>query len=239
MTFDPEIRALSQRLIYGLTEPDMHEVRYVGRSASGLRRPREHVTRVGREDTYKARWIRGLLACGKMYGIRVLEECTDEAATHAAEIRWIDEAKRLGWKLTNLAEGGATGGFEHTNLELPDAEIVRRYLAGESELALAAAYDASCGAIAKRLRDAGVRRRSGSEANVLRMRRTSPEQRKQNAAAAHAAMRGKSWDANEHSCRVCGVTGHTAKSQKFHPGLFTPGPGRTWTRSAEAIRLGY
>lgn len=229
-------RRVSAYLVYGLTDPTTAAIRYIGKSSAGLERPREHVGKIGRETTHKANWIRVLLQAGAMYGIRVLEECSDFDQAAQAEIRWIAEGRRAGWPLTNLTDGGEGASCEVT--QLPNEEVVRRYQAGESEFALAAAFGTSRTVIANRLRKAGVQRRSGSEANVLRMERTDPAERKRNASAAHAATRGKPWTAAEHVCRACGVAGHTAKSQKYHPGLIAPGPGRKWTKSAEAIRLG-
>lgn len=202
----------------------------------GLERPRSHASYANREDTYKARWIRKILRSGTMYGIRVLEECSDFETVVVAEIRWIDEGRKRGWPLTNTTDGGE--GAAQEVARVPVAEIVARYALGESVLALACAFGVSRSVITSRLRKAGTVKRTGSEQNKIRMSRTPPEQRKANAAAAQAATRGKPWDPAKHSCRVCGVAGHTSKSQKFHPGLISPGPGRRWTKSAEAIRLG-
>lgn len=181
-------QTVSRFLIYALTEPDTDAVRYIGRSCTGLLRPREHSQRAGRERTHKATWIRSLVQTGTMYGVRVLEECSDVRSTIEAEIRWIAEGKRLGWALTNHTDGGE--GATCKKLDLPDGEIVRRYLDGESELALAKAYQVNRWTITRRLTEAGVDRRDGSAANINRAARLAPEQRKANATAAHNARRG-------------------------------------------------
>jgi hypothetical protein len=75
-------------------------------------------------------------------------------------------------------------------MDLPTGEIVTRYISGESELALARAYSVTRAVIARRLREAGITRRSGSEASRLRMARMTPEERKDLARAANEAARG-------------------------------------------------
>lgn len=74
---------------------------------------------------------------------------------------------------------------------LPDAEIVARYLAGESENALAHAYGVSRSVVAARLRAAGVERRDMTTANRMIQARRSPEERKRGIMAAQAAQRGR------------------------------------------------
>ncbi len=175
-------------LIYALVDPDTELVRYIGRSSAGLDRPREHRWKCKRERTHKAAWIRSLLRAGKDYVVRILEVCTTEAETVDAEIVWIANAGRLGWDLTNATDGGE--GSARKKLNLPDAEIVRRYLDGESELALALAYNVNRWTITRRLREAGAERRDGSEANRLRMTKLTPKQRVELATPAHTARRG-------------------------------------------------
>gem|GEM_PF-1793439 len=76
-------------------------------------------------------------------------------------------------------------------LILPDEKICSRYLAGESELALAHAYATSRNVIRTRLLEAGIQPRGGSEANKIRMAKLSKQERQTLAAAAHEAVRGK------------------------------------------------
>lgn len=70
-------------------------------------------------------------------------------------------------------------------------DVIRRYVAGESELSIARSYGANRESIQRRLRKAGVTRRSGSEANLLRMGRMTADERRANAAAANAAARNR------------------------------------------------
>lgn len=76
--------------------------------------------------------------------------------------------------------------------ELPigDAELARRYLAGESEKALAAAMGVERSMIRPRLLAAGVQPRGRSESMYIRMAGTTPEERLRLTSAAHDAVRG-------------------------------------------------
>jgi len=81
-------------LIYGLYDPRTGDCRYIGKSSSGLDRPKDHgrSSTLRYEDTYKSRWIKELLSQGLSYDIKVLEEPTREELSNA-EIRWIEEAQ--------------------------------------------------------------------------------------------------------------------------------------------------
>lgn len=70
-------------------------------------------------------------------------------------------------------------------------ELVRRYVAGESEKALAEAFGVGRTAVRLRLQKAGVERRNRSAAMSTRMSRTDPDERARLAAAAHEARRGQ------------------------------------------------
>src|ERR1700690_2202204 len=107
------------RLIYALTDPRSGDIRYVGRSSSGLTRPQQHLAPAGlAADTgHKANWIRELVRLGFKPGIVVLEhladDCTEDALI-AAEIRWIANYKPQG-RLTNMTDGGEGAGFGNRN----------------------------------------------------------------------------------------------------------------------------
>lgn len=77
------------------------------------------------------------------------------------------------------------------NLNLDDAAIVARYRAGESELALARAFGVQRWTIRRRLWDAGITPRNGSEANTIRFARSTPEELSAITEAAHKARREK------------------------------------------------
>ena len=65
---------MSKFIIYGLTDPRTGEVRYVGKSTSGMNRPRAHrwPTHM-RLNTHTAAWVRKLHSLGLTYGIDVIE----------------------------------------------------------------------------------------------------------------------------------------------------------------------
>lgn len=98
----------SKYLIYGLVDPRTQEIRYVGKSCSGLNRPKVHGCRcrVAKDRTHKGRWIAGLQAKGLTFSVVVLEECQHPEDLFAAERRWIAHGRAQGWRLTNLTDGG-------------------------------------------------------------------------------------------------------------------------------------
>ena len=108
---------MSPFLIYALVDPGTSEIRYIGKSSTGLKRPREHANPavLGRDHGYKVNWIRGLLADGLNYEIKVLEELPSSDVLSDAEIRWIAYGRSEGWPLTNLTDGGeGTNGWTHS-----------------------------------------------------------------------------------------------------------------------------
>lgn len=107
-----------QFLIYGLTDPRTAAVRYVGKSSSGMARPRAHANEAIKNrkvNPHKANWIRSLVASGMAYGIVVLEEVNAKSDLNAAEIRWIAHGRANNWPLTNLTAGG--GGANGASVE--------------------------------------------------------------------------------------------------------------------------
>lgn len=96
--------------IYALTDPVTDEVRYVGKADRVKVRYVSHLreARSGK-DSYKCNWIRQLINNGQTPKLIVLEEISQDE-WKKAEIYYIEEFKRLGHNLTNLAKGGE--GFE-------------------------------------------------------------------------------------------------------------------------------
>lgn len=76
-------------------------------------------------------------------------------------------------------------------LTLPEEEICRRYVSGETEQALAKAFNTSRRTIATRLQENGVTHRTQSETQRIRAIAQTPEQRSAQARAAHEAVRGR------------------------------------------------
>ncbi len=126
-----------QFFIYGLLDPRTNEVRYIGKSSTGMKRPRLHgkPSCLAKETTYKARWIRSLRAAGFDYKIELLEIVATRAELNDAERYWIREAKAHGWRLTNLTDGGdglsgATFSNEHRS-RISAANKGRKLTAGQ------------------------------------------------------------------------------------------------------------
>jgi hypothetical protein len=104
-------------IIYGLTDPDTQEIRYIGKSTSGLKRPKEHKKPCNlKVSSHKVNWIKSLIEQGKSYGIIIIEETQTPEELDAKEIYWIAEYKTRGAKLTNGTDGGEGAlGREVTN----------------------------------------------------------------------------------------------------------------------------
>lgn len=100
-------------LIYGLFDPRDGQLRYIGKSSSGLRRPRMHScpSVLARERCHRSSWIKALLGAGVRPEIRILEEHDSEANLNSAEVRLIAFHRSIGARLTNMTDGGegATG----------------------------------------------------------------------------------------------------------------------------------
>jgi hypothetical protein len=128
-----------------------------------------------------------------------------------AEIRWIAHGRKQGWRLTNLTEGGEGSARKTARVDAP--QIVRSYLDGESELALAKNLGVSRDVIRRRLLEAGVAIRGVSAANVIRMRRMSLDARR---ALSSKARKKRSARARAGAlmctCSACGVVGHNRRT---------------------------
>jgi len=115
MPSSPPKKKKSRFLIYGLVDPRTDGVRYIGRSSSGTKRPKQHrhPSRLPKDPTHKGRWLRALKRQGLSYRIRVLERVPSDELLDDAEKRWIVHGKEQGWQLTNLT-GGGHGLYQHT-----------------------------------------------------------------------------------------------------------------------------
>lgn len=98
----------SSLLIYALTDPRTDEVRYVGKSCSGMYRPTKHLQpkALAKDDTYKGRWLRELLAAGHRPGMHAIAVYEDRAALAEGERQWIAYGLASCWPLTNCTMGG-------------------------------------------------------------------------------------------------------------------------------------
>ncbi len=95
-------------LVYALRDPITRELRYVGKTTTGLKRARAHTRPAALlERSHKASWVRSLLARGLCYEIVVLEVFSSEQGLSEAECQWIAVGRSaLGQRLTNTTVGG-------------------------------------------------------------------------------------------------------------------------------------
>jgi hypothetical protein len=102
---------MSDLLVYGLRDPRTGEIRYVGKSETGLRRPAKHrAPSQAARRTRKNSWLKTLWALDLDYEVVVLECANTVAALNEAEIRWIAIGRAaLGQRLTNDTNGGDGG----------------------------------------------------------------------------------------------------------------------------------
>lgn len=99
---------MSQHVVYGLVDPRDGELRYVGKSSRGEKRPQWHRTARGRLGrTHRARWLRLLFTTtGRSPCIAILRECASEFEALQQEVILIEMFRALGYALTNETVGG-------------------------------------------------------------------------------------------------------------------------------------
>ncbi len=120
----------SKFIIYGLVDPRNGQLRYIGKSTSGLRRPQEHShpSRL-KKNTHKINWILQLRSLGLKPIITVLQEFGETDILYQAEHFGISYFRQLGMPLTNLADGGpgSTGAtWVHTDESKKNMSIARK-----------------------------------------------------------------------------------------------------------------
>jgi hypothetical protein len=97
---------MSVCFVYGLIDPRTRFVRYIGKSTTGMSRPKAHrEPKIRSRNTHCAAWVRSLIALGLDYEICVLETATRETVDDT-ERWWIAFARACGWDLTNHTDGG-------------------------------------------------------------------------------------------------------------------------------------
>lgn len=129
---------MGERLIYGLVDPRDGLVRYIGKSASGLQRPKQHVPGTrralaqGLRLTHKERWITTLLADGLEPAISVWSVPADICSSAAekvfvalARLALVGTSKTL-TNATDGGDGGANPSLE-TRARMSEASRKRRH----------------------------------------------------------------------------------------------------------------
>ncbi len=99
----------SRFIVYGLFDPRDGELRYIGKSCSGLKRANNHtkssdLKRHGK--THKSAWIMFLLRLGLKPTFGVLRRCSSDKEAYLQEQKIISEFRALGARLTNSTDGG-------------------------------------------------------------------------------------------------------------------------------------
>lgn len=97
-----------KHIVYALVDPHNNELRYVGKSSRGMKRPRKHLTACGRRgDTHRHCWLKQMFKDeGTVPSIIVLCECETEVEALAWEVQFIALFRTAGFRLTNLTDGG-------------------------------------------------------------------------------------------------------------------------------------
>lgn len=121
---------MDQFIVYGLldTRPDrINELRYIGKSSSGMKRPRRHLgVDASNKRTKLGNWLRALRGINLLPEIVVLRTCEDASSVIAAEIEEIRLARSAGADLVNVTDGGeGAPGRRHTD-EAKEKMAVRR-----------------------------------------------------------------------------------------------------------------
>lgn len=97
----------SNFIIYALRDPNSKEIRYIGKSTSGLKRPNEHSKPYKlNENNHKAHWVKSLVDNGQYPEIETLISTEKVEELAELEIKYIKMYKEAGSPLTNLTEGG-------------------------------------------------------------------------------------------------------------------------------------
>jgi hypothetical protein len=121
----------TQTLVYALVDPDGCEVRYVGLSLSGLRRPAQHGKPghvLAERNEAKRAWLLDLLRRGTSYRVAILVWGVRPEVIGDVERACIAYYRRTGARLVNGNRGGAGRASRMTELERYDlrAEAARQ-----------------------------------------------------------------------------------------------------------------
>jgi predicted GIY-YIG superfamily endonuclease len=122
---------MKQHIIYGLIDPNTHELRYIGYTSNQIRRyNRHHCASDLKSKTYKNNWIKSLLAKDQKAEMYIIEKYETAEKLPQAEIGLIEYYKSIGCNLTNATKGG-DGGYhqmsEETKIKIGLASKGRKY----------------------------------------------------------------------------------------------------------------
>lgn len=99
---------MSKYIIYGLVDSVTNEIRYIGKSTSGLSRPNDHLKPKNylNENNYKAHWIKKSIEEGNIPSIIILTSTENKEELNQLEMDLIAKYRAAGARLTNLTDGG-------------------------------------------------------------------------------------------------------------------------------------
>lgn len=124
-------------IIYALVQPDTNEIRYIGKSTSGLSRPKEHFKPKNylHGKTYKDKWMNKCLSNNIIPEIIILASTENKEELCNLEIEYIEKYKQMGAPLTNLTDGGegSLGWVPSEETRKNISEGRKRYLAALTE----------------------------------------------------------------------------------------------------------
>ena len=90
--------------IYGLTDPETDEVRYIGKSIRPCERINNHMNE--KSNCHRSHWLQSLKAKGLWPGLVIFEMMQGGWPWQHSERYWIARGRALGWRLTNNTSGG-------------------------------------------------------------------------------------------------------------------------------------
>lgn len=90
--------------IYGLVDPNTHDVRYIGKSIRPRERLQNHCN--DHASCHRTYWIQSLVSRGQHPELVILEELSDTDDWQSSERAWIAKARAAEWPLTNSTSGG-------------------------------------------------------------------------------------------------------------------------------------
>jgi len=92
--------------IYGLVDPELNQIRYIGKSKDPEERLRDHLKESKRRENYRHCWIYSLLSKNLKPQLTIIEECTEDN-WEERERHWIKYYReKVGNLLTNMTDGG-------------------------------------------------------------------------------------------------------------------------------------
>lgn len=95
--------------IYCLSDPETHEIRYVGKAIDVRARLSSHLG--DKKSSHKSHWIKSLLSRGLKPELEILESFfeSNDLDWQESERWWISYLRFIGCKLTNYDSGGRSG----------------------------------------------------------------------------------------------------------------------------------